>query len=55
MQYIKMGREAGPSFIFSVNAGYKVIAMAAVRSYYSSYFAKKTNMGSIVKVFWRCY
>jgi hypothetical protein len=45
MQYIKIDREPGLSFTFPANAGYKIIAMTAFRSDYSSYFAKETNMG----------
>jgi hypothetical protein len=55
MQYIKIDREAGPSFTFPANAGYKIFAMTAVRSNYSLYFMKETDMGSIVKIFWRYY
>jgi len=55
MQYIKTGREVDPSFTFPANAGYKIIVMTAVMSDYSLYFAKETDMGSIVKIFWRYY
>jgi hypothetical protein len=55
MQYIKIGRESGPSFAFPAYAGHKIIAMTEVKSHYSLYFAKETEMGSIVKIFWRYY
>jgi len=55
MQYIKIGREVDTSFTFPANAGYKITAMTALRSYYSLYFTKETDMGSIVKIFWRYY
>jgi len=51
MHYIKIGTEVDPSFTFPANAGYKIIAMTAVRSDYSLYFAKETDMDSIVKIF----